>query len=100
MPRVPQSHMVMTTLRSMPCGRLGLRERQFAGGDAVGPVGEQLDRLVGADARNRDRHVGHGLSGLDAALPRLAGVLELAEQLATACARPWSRARGRTGRSS
>ena len=47
---------------------------QFARGDAVGPVGEELERALGVDAADRGRHVVHGLAGQDAPRP---GVLRL-----------------------
>ena len=72
MPLTPQSHMVITTLRSIALRTLRLGGRQFAGGDAVGPVGIEVDALRGPEPGDRERHVGHGLAGLDAALPGLA----------------------------
>ena len=38
-----QSRSVTTMLRSTPCGRGGVGERQLALGDAIGPVAEVLD---------------------------------------------------------
>ena len=44
---LPQSQVVTTRLRSTPSGRVGFVERQFALGDAVGPVAEVLQRRAG-----------------------------------------------------
>jgi len=35
---------------------LGLRERQFAGGDTIGPIGEELERDVCIEPRDIARH--------------------------------------------
>ena len=51
-----------------------LRGRQFAGRDAVGPVGVELERARRVDAADRGRHVVHGLAGQDAPRP---GILRL-----------------------
>ena len=39
--------MLITTLRSTPCGRSGLAKGSSPVGDAVGPVGEHVDALAG-----------------------------------------------------
>ena len=51
-----------------------LRRRQFAGGDAVGPIRVELERARRVDAADRGRHVVHRLPGQDAPRP---GVLRL-----------------------
>ena len=59
----------MTTLRSSPCGR-SRRGRDFTGGDAIGPVGEQAKEARLADVVDRGEHLRAGLAGLNATLPR------------------------------
>ena len=55
---------------------LRLRERQFAGGDAIGPIGPQTERALSTESADDVHHLGHRLSGLDAPLPRLSRILE------------------------
>src|SRR5580658_7781972 len=52
-----------------PFRTLRLVKRQFAGGDAVGPVREHAIAAIGPEATDRHRHVGHRLAGLQAAFP-------------------------------
>ena len=55
--------------------------RQLAGGDAIGPVGEQLQRARRAEPAEIRRHLQHRLAGLDAPLPGVGRRRELAERL-------------------
>ena len=97
---VDQSHIVTTMLRSMPCGRARLRRGQLARGDAVGPVGEILQRGVRPDAAEAGRHVGHRLARLRAPRPRLGRVRRARRTPSGSCACLGCRARGTTGRRS
>ena len=63
-----QSHSVMTTLRSMPCGRGG-HGWQLAGGDPVGPVREHLQSALLPELVDAVDHVVAGLAGLNAPVP-------------------------------
>ena len=57
--------------------RLG--DRQFALGDAVGPVAEIFQRHAGELARHRVDHQRRGLAGLDAPRPGFLATVEVAE---------------------
>ena len=67
-------------MRSMPVGRGGLDLRQFALGDAVGPVAEILERHAAELAGEPVHHPFAGLAGGDAAHPRLVAGFEFAER--------------------
>ena len=58
--------------------RLG--RRQFAGGETVGPVGKQGQRLFRPHAAQHHGHIGHGLSRLCARCPGRKGIAQLAER--------------------
>src|SRR5262249_20160519 len=57
-----------------------LAGRQLALGDAVGPVAEDAQAALGAEALDGLDHVLAGLAGLDATRPRLVPVAELAQR--------------------
>ena len=86
--RVVQIHLrlapvprLITTLRSMPVRTLRLVEGKFARGDSIGPVREHLVAAVRPKAGDGQRHVVHGLAGLQAALPHLDRIFEFTELL-------------------
>ena len=56
------------------------RRRQFAGGDAVGPVGEHADGAFHSQAGQGADHGFSGLTGQDAARPGISGGIITAEQ--------------------
>src|SRR5262249_48915681 len=57
-----------------------LVERQLAGRNPIRPLAPQLERMRAEPVHDVD-HLRQGLAGLDAPLPRLGGVLELAQIL-------------------
>src|SRR6202163_2305092 len=58
---------------------LGLRERQLAGGDSIGPIGEEFERNVRIEPRDVACHERPGATGLNSPRPCLDRILELAE---------------------
>src|SRR5438046_2102881 len=62
-----------------PFRALWLRERELAGGNAVGPVGEVLERCVEAHVTEAERHVAHRLARLRPARPLLEAIAFLPE---------------------
>src|SRR5262249_37435001 len=55
---------------------------QFAGGDAIRPVSEQLERSLGIKPGNIARHEHRSAAGLQALRPCSGGILECAEPFA------------------
>ena len=73
---VPQRHdeVALDPLRALRRGR-----RHGAGGNPVGPVGEQFQRALGVEPADVVDHVGRRLTRLDACLPGLDRAGELAQ---------------------